>query len=109
MTEIGPAAEGGLARLLKRGAAMAAAGLVIGQAVIVVQTIVLGRLLGPEQVGIFTAGTMAMGVLTVFAQSSLSQALVHRERHIEDAANTVLVVTFVTGRLLRSPFWRPHL
>jgi PST family polysaccharide transporter len=101
MTDTGlAAADGGLAGLLKRGAAMAAIGVVICQVVIVVQTIVLGRLLGPEEVGVFVAGMVAMSFLMEFAQSSLSQALVHRERDIEDAANTVLVVTFVTGLLL---------
>jgi O-antigen/teichoic acid export membrane protein len=100
MTAIGPgAAEGGLSSLLKRGAMMAATSLVICQVVIVVQTIVLGRILGPEQVGIFAAGTVAQ-FLVVFAQSPLSQALVQRQRDIEDAANTVLGVSLVTGLLV---------
>lgn len=101
MTELGPGVghDGGLSGQLKRGAAMATVGLVICQFVVVVQTIVLGRLLGPELVGIFAAGTVTIEFLVVF-QSPLSQALVQRERDIEDAANTVLVVTFATGLLL---------
>src|SRR5574337_144633 len=58
-----------LTNVLKRGAGMAAIGLVIVQIVTVAQTLVLGRLLGPHEVGIF-------------------------------AANTVLIVVFVTGLLL---------
>lgn len=101
MTAIGPGApDGALTGLVKRGAAVATIGLVICQVVIVVQTIVLGRLLGPEEVGVFAAGSVAMGFLMVFAQGALPQALVRRERDIEDAANTVLVVAFVTGLLL---------
>ena len=101
MTEFGPGVgdTGGLSGQLKRGAAMAAIGLVVCQVVIVIQTIVLGRLLGPELVGIFAAGTVTIEFLMVF-QSPLSQALVQRERDLEDAANTVLVVTFVTGLLI---------
>ena len=38
--------------------------------------------------------------MAVFAQNTLSQALIQRERDVEDAANTVLIVTFVTGLLL---------
>jgi O-antigen/teichoic acid export membrane protein len=38
----------GLRDVLKRGAAMSAVGLVIAQAATVVQTLVVGRLLGPE-------------------------------------------------------------
>jgi PST family polysaccharide transporter len=102
MTPTGPSAwegGGGLADLLKRGAAMTAIGLVIGQVVIVVQTIALARLLGPKEVGVFAAGSVAVSFLMVFVQNALLQSLVQRERDIEDAANTVLVGTFVIGLL----------
>jgi PST family polysaccharide transporter len=91
---------GDLSGVLKRGMGYSAIGVVICHIVVIVQTIVLGRLLGPEEVGVFTAGTVLMGFLLVIAQGSLSQALIHREDDIEDAANTVLVVTFATGLLL---------
>jgi O-antigen/teichoic acid export membrane protein len=101
MTAIGPGTTNvsGLGSVLKRGAAMSATVLVICQVITVAQTLVLGRLLGPEEVGIFAAGTVAIGVLLV-AHSALAQALIQRERDIEDGANTVLVVTFATGLLL---------
>jgi PST family polysaccharide transporter len=99
---LGTSPADGLSGVLKRGAAFSAVGMVICQVAIVVQTIVLGRVLGPEEVGIFTAGSVLMGFLLVFAHGSLAQALVQRERDIEDAANTVLVVTFATGLLLGS-------
>src|SRR5271155_3339694 len=89
-----------LTNRLKRGAGMAAIGLVIVQIVTVAQTLVLGRLLGPHEVGIYTAGSVMMGFMAVFAQSTLYQALIQREHDIEDAANTVMIVTFVTGLLL---------
>src|SRR5271156_99798 len=89
-----------LTNVLKRGAGMAAIGLVIVQIVTVAQTLVLGRLLGPHEVGIFAAGSVLTGVVAVFAQNTLSHALIQRERDIEDAANTVLIVTVVTGLLL---------
>ena len=79
---------------------MAAIGLVIVQIVAVAQTLVLGRLLGPHEVGVFAAGSVMMGFMAVFAQGTLYQALIQREHDIEDAANTVLIVTFVTGLLL---------
>jgi len=89
-----------LTNVLKRGAGMAAIGLVIVQIVFVAQTLVLGRLLGPHEVGIFAAGTVLTGIIGVFAQNTLSHALIQRAHDIEDAANTVLIVTFVTGLLL---------
>jgi O-antigen/teichoic acid export membrane protein len=85
---------------VKRGAGMAAIGMVISQITIVAQTLVLGRLLGPHEVGVFTAGSMMVGVMAVFALGGLYQALIQRERDIEDAANTVLIATCVTGLLL---------
>jgi O-antigen/teichoic acid export membrane protein len=89
-----------LSNVLKRGAGMAVIAVVIGQIVTVAQTLVLGRLLGPHEVGVFTAGSVMMAFVAVVAQSTLSQALIQREHDIEDAANTVLIVTFVTGLLL---------
>jgi O-antigen/teichoic acid export membrane protein len=101
VTAIGPGETNvsGLSGMLKRGAAMSATVVVICQVVTVAQTLVLGRLLGPEEVGIFAAGTVAIGVLLV-AHSALAQALIQRARDVEDAANTVLVVSFATGLLL---------
>jgi O-antigen/teichoic acid export membrane protein len=85
---------------LKRGAGMAAIAVVIAQIVTVAQTLVLGRLLGPQEVGIFAAGSVMMAYTAVFAQSTLTHALIQRKRDIEDAANTVLIVTCATGLLL---------
>lgn len=96
MTEV----SDGLSGVLKRGAAMAAVGVVASQSVTIVQTIALGRLLGPDEIGIFTAGSVLVGFLVVFAQGALSQALIHRENDIEDAANTVFIVTLGAGLLL---------
>ena len=98
--EPGPAAAtGGLGSVLKRGAAISAVSLLICQIVTVIQTVVLGRILGPTEVGVFAAGSLVIGVVLV-SHSALSQALIQRERDLENAANTVLIVTFVTGLVL---------
>jgi PST family polysaccharide transporter len=99
VTESGSAHSGGLGSVLKRGAAMSAVGLVICEIIAVVQTVVLGRLLGPEEVGVFAAGTVTMGVVLV-AHSALAQALIQREHELEHAANTVLLATLLSGLLL---------
>jgi PST family polysaccharide transporter len=78
---------------------MSAIGLVVCEIIAVVQTVVLGRLLGPQEVGVFAAGTVTMGVVLV-AHSALAQALIQREHELEHAANTVLVATFASGLLL---------
>ena len=91
---------GDLGGLVKRGAAMAASGVVTVQVVSIAQTLVLGRLLGPEQVGIYAAGAVLVSFVVVMAQGTLSQALIQREDDIEDAATTVFVATSGTGLLL---------
>ena len=90
----------GLTSRLKRGAGMAGIGMVIAQIVTVAQTVVLGRLLGPHEVGVFTAGSVMMGFMAAFGLAGLYQALIQREHDIEDAANTALIVTVATGLLL---------
>jgi O-antigen/teichoic acid export membrane protein len=101
MTSTGVGASpSGLSGVLKRGVGYSAIGVVVCQIVVIVQTIALGRILGPEEVGVFTAGSVLMGFLLVFSQGTLAQALIQREDDIEDAANTVLVVTFTSGLLL---------
>ncbi|MGA9676951.1 MAG: oligosaccharide flippase family protein, partial [Mycobacterium sp.] len=99
-TEPWTEATADLTNVVKRGAGMAAIGLVIVQIVAVAQTLVLGRLLGPHEVGLFAAGTVLTGLTAVFAEHTLSHALIQRQHGIEDAANTVMVVSFVTGLLL---------
>jgi PST family polysaccharide transporter len=90
----------GLSGVLKRGVGYSAVGVAACQLVVIVQTIVLGRLLGPDEVGVFTAGTVLMGFLLVFSQGTLAQALIKHDGDIEDAANTVLVANIATGLLL---------
>jgi PST family polysaccharide transporter len=106
MTDNGPdILDGeGLAGLLRRGAAMAGTGLVLSQAVVLVQTVVLARLLGPEEVGVFAAGSVAVWFLMVFAQNAPAAALVQREHDIEDAAKTLLVGSLFTGLLAAIAF-----
>ncbi len=59
-----------LTNRLKRGAGMAAIGLVIVQIVTVAQTVVLGRLLGPQEVGISSPwyGSIRAVVVRVLAR-----------------------------------------
>ncbi|MDO3636843.1 oligosaccharide flippase family protein [Mycolicibacterium arseniciresistens] len=98
LTEPGVPA-GGIGRAVKRGAAMAGGAVILVQFVSIAQTLALGRLLGPELVGLYTAGAVLVSFVMTVAQGALSQALIHREHDIEDAANTVMVVTACTGLL----------
>ena len=72
------AEAGGLSGVVKRGVGYSAVGVAVCQLVVVVQTIVLGRLLGPAEVGVYTAGSVLTGFLLVFSQGTLAQALMHQ-------------------------------
>ncbi len=87
-----------LSGILKRGVGYSAVGVVVCQLAVIVQTIALGRILGPGgEVGVYAAGSVLSGFLLAFTQSTLAQALIQRDDDIEDAANTVLIVTFAAG------------
>jgi O-antigen/teichoic acid export membrane protein len=93
-------AAAGLGGVIKRGVAISASGVVIVQVISIVQTLVLGRLLGPVEVGVYTAGSVLMGFVMIVAEGTLSQALIQREHDVEDAATTAFVATALSGLLL---------
>jgi O-antigen/teichoic acid export membrane protein len=103
-TGTGPEPESGPPSMRGRIAnvAMASAGAqAIGEIISFVQTIVLARLLGPEIVGIFAAGTVLTTFLANFAEGGMRSGLVHRDRRdLADATETVFWGTIVTGILM---------
>ena len=86
-----------LGSTLKRGAMLSALALGLVQVVSFVQTLILARILDPEQIGLYAAGTVLMGFLLGFSEGGLRGALIQREGDVEDAADTVFWVTFVSG------------
>ncbi|MGX1804459.1 oligosaccharide flippase family protein [Nocardia sp. NPDC055321] len=92
-----PAPATGLRAVLRRGAALSAAGVGAVQIIALAQTLVLARLLTPAEVGVFTAGTVLTTVVVVFSHGSLSHALIQRRTEIADAAETVFRVTLGSG------------
>lgn len=86
---------------LRRGAAVSVVALVVTQAVSLIQTLVIARLLSPAEIGVFAAGTVLTGFLLTFAESGLGAALIqHDDLDLEDAANTVFWATAATGVLM---------
>lgn len=88
---------GAMSATLRRGAAISTGALVFNQLVSLVQTLVLARLLSPEEVGWFAAGTVLSSFLITFAEGGLANALVQREGRLEDATATVFWATLLTG------------
>jgi len=93
-------AIGGLAATLRRGATISAFIVVITQTISIIQTIVIARLLSVAEVGVFAAGTVLTFFLAAFSQTGLKQALVQRDRDLEDAQNTVFWATILGGALM---------
>lgn len=93
-------AVGGLAATLRRGATISALIVVITQAVSLVQTIVIARLLTVTEVGVFVAGTVFTFFLATFSQGGLRHALIQRDHDLEDAENTVFWATVLGGLLM---------
>ncbi|HKV19653.1 MAG TPA: oligosaccharide flippase family protein [Mycobacterium sp.] len=86
-----------LSGTLRRGAAISTGVLVFTQLVSLAQTLVLARLLSPEEVGWFAAGTVLSTFLLTFAEGGMSNALVQRQDRHTDVAVTVFWATLVTG------------
>lgn len=92
-----PPAVGPLGRTLRRGATISAFTLVLVQVTSLVTTLALARLLSPEEIGIYAAGTVLTGFLVMFAEGGLRGALIQRQTEVEDAADTVFWATAATG------------
>lgn len=91
---------GSVARVARRGAAVSAVTLVLVQGISLATTLVLARLLSPAEVGLFAAGTILSGFLTMFVDSGMKNALVQRRDEVEDAADTVFWATMGGGVLV---------
>ncbi|MGE3285942.1 MAG: oligosaccharide flippase family protein [Pseudonocardia sp.] len=85
---------------LRRGAAISSVTLVLVQATSLVTTLLLARLLSPQEVGVYAAGTILTGFLVMFAEGGMKGALIQRPTDVEDAAATVFWATAGTGVLM---------
>jgi O-antigen/teichoic acid export membrane protein len=83
-----------------RGAHLAGAGWMLTQGLNLAAYIVLARLITPESFGHFAEASVVIGVGSLFAESGIMAALIHREDRMEEAASTAVISTFATGLLL---------
>ena len=94
-------AEGpSLHRTIGNVAVASAAALIFGEVVALGQTVALARLLTPAQVGLFVAGTVLTTFLGNFVEGGLRSGLIHRDKELADAADTVFWVTMIAGLLM---------
>lgn len=98
--ETEPERVGPLARVAQRGALLSGLTLVLVQGTSLLSTLILARLLSPEEVGLYAAGTVLAGFLTVATEGGLRAALVQRQTRIDDAADTVFYATAASGLVM---------
>jgi O-antigen/teichoic acid export membrane protein/glycosyltransferase involved in cell wall biosynthesis len=93
--------EGGeppdLTRTVVGGIGLTTAGVVGSRVLTLAVYLVLARLASPELFGQFAEASIVVGTGSIFVESGMLAALIHRRDRIEDAANTALVATLLGG------------
>ena len=89
-----------LTRRVARGAGIAGAGYLVTQIVSLASYVVLARLITPAEFGQYAAASVVLGVGFLFTESGMLAALIHRRDRLEEAANTALISTLLSGALL---------
>jgi lipopolysaccharide exporter len=90
---------GALARAGAKGALWQGLAHAVGKSIVLVTTIVLARLLSPQEYGLVAAALVLMAYAEAVADAGVAQALIYFERSRE-AARAALLVSVVTGTIL---------
>jgi O-antigen/teichoic acid export membrane protein len=90
----------GLSRVVARGVGVVGFSGVVVQIVMLATYIVLARLAPPEVFGTFAAASILVAFGTLFVESGMTAALIHRSDRIEEAAATAFVSTILGGLCL---------
>jgi O-antigen/teichoic acid export membrane protein len=95
---VAPPTGGSLRSTVRRGAVASATALVVVQVIAFAQTLVLGRVLGPVEIGVYTAGTVTVVFLLAVSDGGVRAALIRwDEDALEEAANTGFWSTLAAG------------
>lgn len=95
----GSAALGGMARAGARGALWQGLAFALGKAIVLVTTVVLARLLSPEEYGLVALALVLMAYAETVADAGVAQALVYLPR-TREVARAALLISVVVGGLL---------
>jgi O-antigen/teichoic acid export membrane protein len=83
-----------------RGAGLAAAGFFLSRIITFGTYVAITNLITPREAGVFTAGTVVVGMALLFAESGMLGAIIHWRGDVEEAASTAVASTAATGVLL---------
>lgn len=92
--------SGGRTRLtgtVVRGITYSGSGFLLARGITLGVYVALARLVTPEELGQFTAGSILVGIGLLFAGSGMSAAIIQRRDRLEEAAATAVIATLVAG------------
>jgi O-antigen/teichoic acid export membrane protein len=95
----------GLTGTVIRGVSLAGSGFLLARMITLTSYVVLARLVTPDELGQFTAGSILVGLGLLFAGSGMSAALIHRDDRLDEAGSTAVVATLLAGILLGLLGW----
>jgi O-antigen/teichoic acid export membrane protein len=87
----------GLADTVIHGASLSGLGWGLAQAITLASYLVLARLATPSEFGEMAAASILVSIGFLFTESGMNSALVQRTDRLEEAANTALISTFLSG------------
>lgn len=90
----------GLAATVVRGVGFAGSGFVLARAITLASYIALARLVTPEELGQFAAGSILVGIGLLFAGSGMAAAVIQRRDRVDAAASTAVVATVLAGLVI---------
>lgn len=99
-TPADPLSSGTLANLGVRGAMWQGLAQVVGKGIVLLTTIVLARLLSPEEYGLVALALVVMAYAETLADAGVAQALVYLPRSAEIARSALLISMLVGGVLV---------
>jgi len=83
-----------------RSAGWVLAGRGVLRGLLVVKLVIMARLLGPEDIGLFGLVLLALGVLGTFTRTGFNTALIQRKDNAEDYLDTAWTVEVIRGLAL---------
>lgn len=89
-----------LSVMIRRGALVNYAGFFAGKLIVFVNSIVLARLLAPEQFGLVAIGLLVLSISEAITEAGPSAAVVWRTGPLEDSAPVALALSLISAALM---------
>lgn len=100
-----PEAADSLTGTVVRGAGFSGLGFILARGLNLAAYIVLARLVTPDELGDFAAGSILVGIGLLLSQSGMLAAVIHRRDRLEEAAATAVVATVGAGLAMAVIGW----